>query len=169
MDNTNKNTVNKSPDTYITRLLEITNAKYTYLREMLEMTSEQAVSIDGDQIAKLEDILDGKQRIIEKIDKLDDEFEVYFHRLKSEAKIKNLEELNSSEVKGLKELKISVSNVMGIIKELSDMEQSNSSKAKKALEDIGNELKSINVAKKVNSAYGSIPLQTESFFIDKKK
>jgi hypothetical protein len=169
MDNTNKNTVNKSPDIYITRLLEITNAKYTYLQEMLEMTSEQAASIDVDQIAKLEDILDGKQRIIEKIDKLDDEFEVYFHRLKSEAKVKSLEELNASEVKGLKELKMSVSNVMAIIKELSNMEQSNRFKAKKVLESVGNELKSINVAKKVNSAYGSIQFQTESFFIDKKK
>ncbi len=169
MDNTNKSTYVKSPETYIERLLEITNSKYKCLQDMLELTKDQANVIDGDQIEKLEVILDDKQRIIEKVDKLDDEFEVYFHRLKSEAKIKSLEELNISEVKGLKELKKSVSNVMGILKELSDMDKSNGSRVKKVLENVGNELKNINVAKKVNSAYGSIPLQTESYFIDKKK
>ncbi|KNY28609.1 flagellar protein FlgN [Pseudobacteroides cellulosolvens] len=169
MDNTNKSTFDKSPEAYIERLLEITDSKYTCLQEMLELTNEQANVIDGDQIARLEEIIDSKQKIIEKVDKLDDEFEVYFHRLKSEAGIKSVDELKTSEVKGLKELKKSVSNVMGILKELSDMEKSNGNKAKKVLGDIGNELKNINVAKKVNSAYGSIPLQTESYFIDKKK
>lgn len=169
MDNNNRITVNKSPNTYVERLLEITDAKYVCLQEMLELTAEQASVIDGDQIERLENILDDKQRIIEKVDKLDDEFEVYFHRLKSESRIKSLEELSSNEVKGLKELKISVSNVMAVLKELSDLEKSNNSRAKKALEDIGNELKNINVAKKVNSAYGALPIQTESFFIDKKK
>jgi len=169
MNNTNKSALNKSPEAYIERLLEITDSKYACLQEMLKLTTEQANVLDGSQMEKLEEIIDSKQKIIEKVDKLDDEFQVYFHRLKTESGIKSLEELNVGEVKGLKELKASVSNVMGILKEMSELDKSNNSKAKKALEDIGNEIKNINVARKVNSAYGSTPVQTESYFIDKKK
>ncbi|GEM_PF-290539 len=174
MNNTNNSTFNrstfsKSPEAYIERLLEITNGKYAYLKEMLKLTTEQADVLDGDHMERLEEILDSKQKIIEKVDRLDDEFEVYFHRLKTESGIKSLEELNVSDIKGLKELKASVSNVMGILKEMSELDKSNNSRAKKALEDIRSEIKNISVAKKVNTAYGSTPVQTESYFIDKKK
>ena len=164
-----KSTFNKSPEAYIERLLEITNGKYAYLQEMLKLTTEQANVVDGEHMERLEEILDSKQKIIEKVDKLDDEFEVYFHRLKTENGIKSLEELNVSDVKGLKELKASVSNVMGILKEMSELDKSNNSKAKEVMENIRNELKNISAAKKVNNAYGSTPVQTESYFIDKKK
>ncbi|MDP4182897.1 MAG: flagellar protein FlgN [Bacillota bacterium] len=161
--------MNNTPDVYVARLLEITNSKYDYLKKILELTKEQANCINKDEVKKLEDIIEVKQQIIEKINKLDDEFEVYFRRLKFEAKIKTMEELRDQNISGIKELKDSVSLVMDILNQLSSLDNSNRSDAKKLMSKIGSEIKKVNIGKKAYTAYNPQSDQSPSYFIDKKK
>lgn len=158
-----------SPGKYVERMREVTDKKYKLLEEMLDLTKEQSRSLTEDGVEKLGEIVDVKQAKIEDINKLDDEFNVYYHRLKSELKIRSLDELKSPDIVGVKELRESISNVMGLLGEITELEKRNNEGAKKLLSDIGSEIRKINAGKKVNSAYNPIQPQTASYFIDKKK
>jgi hypothetical protein len=158
-----------SPEKYVDRMREVTEKKYGLLEEMLDLTKEQAQSLTEDGLEKLGKLVDIKQAKIDHINKLDDEFNVYFHRLKSELKIRSLDELKDPAIGGVKELKESISNVMRLLGEISQLEKRNNEGAKALLSDISSEIRKINAGKKVNSAYNPTQIQTSSYFIDKKK
>ncbi|MCX7920754.1 MAG: flagellar protein FlgN [Clostridia bacterium] len=160
----------KTPEMYMDRLTEISNKKYDLLKEMLLLTKEQALVITEDSLEKLQAFIVQKQEIIERINKLDEEFDVYFQRLKQELKVKNLDEMQAHNIKGTAELKSIVSDIMRLIGEISEIENQNNCKAKELLDSLGNEIKKINHAKVANSAYkGGTGFPTPSYFIDRKK
>jgi hypothetical protein len=109
--------MNNSPEKYVDRMLEVTNNKYRLLDEILIMTKEQALHMNEEGIGALEKIMADKQLKIDEINKLDDQFNVYFQRMKIELKVKSLDEIQSLPVGGALELKESVKNVMGLLKE----------------------------------------------------
>lgn len=158
------------PEEYIERLAGITNKKYSLLQDMLSLTNLQVEAICEDGLSELEKILTLKQEKIDEIDLLDEQFDVYFSRLKQELKVRSLDELKSANIAGAKELQESVSGVMSLIKEISSLESSNGQKAKELLGQFADEIKRINQAKKTNGAYYSpYKAQAPSYYFDRKK
>ncbi len=159
-----------TPEEYIQRLTEISNKKYKLLLEMLSITRDQAASLNEEDVGKLEGHIDAKQARIGEIDRLDEQFNVYFLRLKQELKIGSLEELKASQVNGAREFRDVIGSVMAVIEEISALEKSNNDRGKGLLNQFGQEVKKASQTRKVNQAYNPAPTgQPPSYFIDKKK
>lgn len=158
-----------TPDKYAERLTETSGKKLELLQQMLVLTRRQSEIINEDGIDTLEKIVEGKQKLIDEINKLDEAFDVYFSRLKSALKVKSLDEIRGTQLKGVKQLQDTIGQITDLIKEISGIEKINNIKAKSLLQSLGNEIKKVNQGKKMNSAYRPVPTQVPSYFIDKKK
>jgi hypothetical protein len=158
------------PSEYVQRLIEASLKKYALIQELLVLTNKQAEKITEDSVSEFESLVDKKQVKMNEVDKLDEEFNVYFQRLKQTLKISSLDELTGADIKGIKELKEAVSNIMLVLNEINTIELQNNIKAKKLLNQFGAEIKKINQGKKANSIYNPVPIgKPPSYFIDKKK
>lgn len=159
-----------TPEEYIQRLTEISAKKYKLMEDMLSITKAQSETMNEDGIEELERLVALKQVKINEIDKLDEQFSVYFLRLKQELKVKSLEEINNAGIPGIKELQRGTGNILLLIKEIKKVEAQNNINAKKLLDRFGGEVRKINQSKVVNRAYNEPPaVQAPSYFIDKKK
>lgn len=159
-----------TPERYIERLTEISNKKYKSLQDMFLLTMAQSEAINEDGLEGLQKLLDDKQSKIEEINKADEDFNVYYTRLKQTMGINSLAEINTPGIKGVKELQQLIGQIMDLLKEISEIEKQNSDKAKNLLNGLGSKIKEISQGKKVSSAYNSSPAAIPpSYFIDKKK
>ncbi len=154
---------------YISRLRENLTKKHRLLEEILELTRRQADSIIEDSIDNLGKLIDDKQIRIDAINKLDEDFNVYFQRLKRELKVNSLDELGKAGIKGAPELKAATAGILKLVGEISSMEKSNSDNARKLLKNLGDEVRKINQGKKVSSVYTPPPANIPSYYFDKKK
>lgn len=158
-----------TPEKYIERLIDLLKKKHVLLRSILSLTQAQVSQINEESIDKLQKLIDEKQHVIDDINSLDDEFNVYFTRLKSTLKINSLDELNAEELEGAKVLKEVTAGIISLIKEISELEKTNNEKSKELLGTLSGEIKKLNQGKKVNTGYVSKPFNSASYFIDKKK
>ncbi|MDP4093164.1 MAG: flagellar protein FlgN [Bacillota bacterium] len=158
-----------SPEKYILRLTENSVKKYGLLQNFLSLTKDQAKSITEDGVDTLKKAILYKQKIIEEIDKLDDEFELYFKRLKQELGINSMDELKDPNLQGAKELQQIIGSIIKIVNEINEIDKHNNEKAKNLLTSLGDEVKKISQGKKMYSAYRPNPVQIPSYYIDKKK
>lgn len=157
------------PEEYIKRMIDISVKKHTLLKEMLMFTKGQANAISNEDIDNLERLTGEKQVRIDTIDKLDDEFQVYFLRLKRVLKVEKLNEIKAGKIAGTSELQDVAGRVMDLIREISDIEKKNNADARKMMDATALEIKKINQGKKANNAYMSGPGKAPSYFIDSKK
>lgn len=161
--------MNISPEGYVERLYEATNEKFKLLLKMLELTKQQSLTINEDDLERLTQTVTLKQEKINEINQIDEDFDVYFQGLKRELKVKSLEEIKDLNIKGIKELQESIGNIIRVVKEISEIENINNDKAKDLLNGFKNEIKKLNHGKMINSAYNPRPMQSTANFIDKKK
>lgn len=158
-----------TPEEYIIRLVEASSKKLNLLENILRLTREQSEVINEDFIDRLEDLVRLKQADIDEIDKIDEGFNVYYEMFKRQLKIKNLDDYRGVEIAGIKELQKNIGNIMSTLKQISDMEGKNKEKITQLMDHIGGELKKLKMGKRVNNAYAPKPLETGSYYIDKKK
>ncbi|NLK86248.1 MAG: flagellar protein FlgN [Clostridiaceae bacterium] len=152
------------------RMIELLDRKKQLLSDMLELTKAQTDVIAEGTLDKLKLLIDEKQTKIDEIDKLDADFSVYFESLKLAFGINKLSELDVYADPRAKQLKQITSEVMDLIGEISSIENINSEKSKKLLEELGSQIKKVNQGKKINNAYSAQPADTpSSFFLDQKK
>lgn len=155
---------------YFERLTEISREKRKKLEDILSITKAQSEEIEKDGIESLQKLLDDKQKKIEEIDKNDEDFDVYYKRIKQKYKIGSLENLNVSNVKEAKELQEVTGEIKKILEEICELEKQNSEKVKEALSSLSGEIRKINQGKKVSNVYSSDSAKnTASYFIDQKK
>lgn len=159
-----------TPEGYIERLLEISKKKYKLVEDILALTKEQKNSINIDGVDQLSKIIFDKQEKIDDINKLDENFNVYFLSLKKSLKIKSLEEIKGKDVIGAIELQECIKDIMKLIGEIRELEQQNNLKAKNLLDELGREIRKVKQGKKVTNAYNpGYSLIPPSYYIDKKK
>lgn len=166
--------MNTTPEKYIERLNELLLKKKALLNEILELTQAQTGVITEEGLDSLNELINKKQLKIDSIDKLNEEFEIYYSRLKSTFGISNLEQLDTAGLgeaayAGARRLKALTAGIMDVITQISEIEKANSKKSNDLLERLGKEIKRINQGKKVNNAYNPVPYNTPSYFLDKKK
>jgi hypothetical protein len=158
-----------SADTYFERLNEILEKKKVLLQDMFSLTEAQTPAITSDSLDVLQRLIEEKQQKIDAIDKLDEEFGVYFERLKTTLKVKKLEDIDASVFPAAGRLKEVTAEILGLVGRISGIEKHNSENSKKLLDTIGSKIKQLNQGKKINNAYRATPQSTASYFLDKKK
>lgn len=150
-------------------MIELLDKKYQLLMEMLLLTEAQTSAINLPSLDILQKLVEEKQQKIDAIDKLDEEFRVYFERLKMTTKVKKLENMDTSAFPGAKQLKDKTGEILALVSRISEVEKQNSAKSNELLTQLGSQIKKINQGKKINNAYNPAPTNTASFFLDKKK
>jgi hypothetical protein len=154
---------------YIGGLYKVSLEKCNLLKDILKLTEEQAEFIEEEEIESLEKLVAIKQAKIDEINKLDEEIEAYFLRLRETLNVKKLDELKGLNLPGARELQEAVAQIICLVEKISRLEKQNNEKAKNLLRKLRDSIKNINQSKKVNSAYMPEPLKPPAYFIDKKK
>ena len=161
--------MNNSPDIYIDRMIEISKKKYKLLQDVYRLTERQAETITEDGMDNLQEIINQKQVNIDEIDKVDDEFNVYYQRLKIQLKVESLSELKDPSIKGIKELQECIAAIVSIVTDICSMEKNIKKNSKELMQSFAKEINVINRGKTVSHAYGQGANQSPSFYLDKKK
>jgi hypothetical protein len=161
--------MNISVAEYFEKMVKIIAKKKELLKEMLVLTDGQTAAIKSEALDALNKLIEEKQLRIDIIDKLDSEFTTYFEGLKSAAKVKSLDEINSAAYPEAKQLKEETYEVMSLVKRISEIEELNSKASKELLDKLGSEIKRVNQGKRINQAYNPNSPDVPSFFIDNKK
>lgn len=154
---------------YFEKMVDTIKKKKELLKEMLVLTDGQTAAIKSEALDALNKLIEEKQKRIDSIDKLDEEFSGYLEGLKSTAKVKSIDEIDSAAYPKAKQLRDETGEVMTLIKRISDIEKINSDVSKELLEKLGSEIKKVNQGKKINQAYNPNSPSAPSYFIDNKK
>ncbi len=158
-----------SAEKYFDRMVEILDKKQLLLKDMLALTQAQTPVIKAEALDELERLINEKQQKIESIDKLDEEFSVYYERLKATANVKKLDDIDARAFPGAKALKERIGEILELVSNISQIEKSNNDKSKELHEQLGSQIKKINQGKRINNAYNPAPPNSTAFFVDKKK
>lgn len=151
----------------IDELVNISEKKLEYLYNMLELTKFQREYIDEGNMIKTDEILEKKDELIKKIDKLDIEFLIKFSELKKKHNVDDINELDINVYPNLKILKDIIKNISSTLMSISILDDENNKYLKNSLEKIKLDLKKLKKGKKAYKGYNkSIE---ESIFIDEKK
>lgn len=161
-----------SAQKYLTKLIEITRQKLSVLDEVLELCRAQQKMILEDRIDDLEASVEQKQSFIDRIKLLDEQYEVYFKRMKFELKIKAMEELAQKNLCRdlIADLKAYTGKVLDAVSSITEFERKNQSSIEQFMQEIKKDLNVISNNKKIGNAY--MPSNTagqSSYFIDSKK
>ncbi|MCR2044773.1 flagellar export chaperone FlgN [Anaerosalibacter massiliensis] len=151
----------------IDEIVNISEKKLEYLYNMLELTKFQREYIDEGNMIKTDEILEKKDELIKKIDKLDIEFLIKFSELKKKHNVDDINELDINVYPNLKILKDIIKNISSTLMSISILDDENNKYLKNSLEKIKSDLKKLKKGKKAYKGYNkSIE---ESIFIDEKK
>jgi len=159
-----------SPEFCIEKAIEASNKKYKCLQDLILLTMAQTEAINEDGIDGLSKLTGEKQIKINEINKIDEDFGIYFDLLKQKLGVNNLDEINTSELKGANELKQITGKIMELLTEINKLEKQNYEKAKNLLDELGAKIRQISEGKRLNNAYNaSAGLTPPAYFVDKKK
>jgi predicted RND superfamily exporter protein len=137
------------------------------MNEMYETTKTQKEQIKKEDMNSLDSILDKKDHIIKKIDKLDISFMTIFSQIKKEEAIENINELDKDRYPNLRELKEIVKEISSSLMAISLLDEENNKNIKEKLEATKMELRRIKDGKKAYKGYNKTI--AGSMLIDEKK
>lgn len=162
-----------APNEYLSRLLELSEEKYILITELLRLTKAQGENFTEETLDNLEKFIENKQLLIDRIINLDENFEVYFSRLKSTLGIKSLDEISVDKFDKavIMKLKTVVSDITSMTNLIIELEKENSDKAHQLKDFFAAEVRKINMSKQASTAYtpGGGYIKPPSYFVDKKK
>ena len=155
---------------YLVRLIEVSNKKYNLLEDILQTYLLQTESLSENNYTSLDELIQRRQAIIEEVDKLDDQFHVYTERLKTTLGIQSLDELTRFSIPGRAELKEVVGRISRMLEELSDRHGKTETRMQEILLTTRNQIRQVTVSKQMNRAYQPTnTMPPPSVFFDKKK
>ncbi len=151
----------------VDRLISISNEKKSYLDQMFQLSKKQEAIIKNDDLSELDSILNDRDSLMKKIDRLDLEFlEIYKDILASE-KVENIYDIDVDKFTNIKDLKKVVGTIRDILKEIDILDKNNMSNINKAFEEVQSNLKQIKTGQKLYKGY-SMEVDN-SILIDSKK
>ncbi|NMB26527.1 MAG: flagellar protein FlgN [Tissierellia bacterium] len=151
----------------IDELISISEEKNRLLFEMQEITKRQREEIKEEDMEKLNEILDKKNNIIKKIDRLDTSFLSIFSQIKRDEKVQDIDELDIKRYSNLRELKKIVKEVSSTLIAISLIDEENNNFMKEKLEETKMEIRKIKDGKKAYKGYNTTIIG--SILIDEKK
>ena len=150
-------------------LNRIIEEKLRLFNEIYHITLEQQKDIEDHEADNIEGLVQQKQLVIDKIDKLDEDFLAGYNKLKEELHIESIDLINTDKLPEMKNIKNHIKNIMGITHKIMELENSNKEKLDKIFQDVKNELRKIKTGKRSVKAYESTPRFNDGIYIDKKK
>ncbi len=153
---------------YIVRLIEISEKKLTLIKGLYDITLKQGDIIEKTDTTSLEQMIERKQALMDKADKLDEQFDVYFQRVKAVLGISSFEAVVASKLVGALRLRELIQEILRIIADMMKLEEQNKASANIALNGLSMEIKNVNTNKKFTRAYSPTLPSQPSLFIDKK-
>lgn len=151
----------------VDRLISISNEKKSYLDQMFQLSKKQEAIIKNDDLSELDSILNDRDSLMKKIDRLDLEFlEIYKDILASE-KVENIYDIDVDKFTNIKDLKKVVGTIRDTLKEIDILDKNNMSNINKAFEEVQSNLKQIKTGQKLYKGYN---MEVDnSILIDSKK
>ena len=154
---------------YIQRLTDISSKKVTLLDEILLFTKSQNEVIKGQRFDEMDQLLKERQKRMDAVDKLDEQFVVYSERLKEILSLSSLEELPKHDLPGTAELKRVVDSISQILRKTKEIDDENTALVKDEMKVTQGQIKNANNHKRVTGAYYPNQNSGQSYFFDKKK
>jgi hypothetical protein len=153
----------------ISYLIRISEAKAKLMKDILDITQKQSFNIDEEHINVLTNLIQQKQKCIDKVNILNSEFTEKYNYIKKNLSIDSLDEISTLEYPQIINLQAIIKNMDKIVEEIKYIDEKNNKAMMNALEVIKNELRKIKNSRKINVAYHiDMPLYN-GIFIDKKK
>ncbi|MDF2841317.1 MAG: flgN [Clostridia bacterium] len=154
---------------HICNLNQIIEKKLTFFKDMYDITVEQKKDIEENEADNIEALVQQKQQIIDKIDKLDEVFLAEYKLLKDELGIDSLELIDTDKHPEMKNVKEHIKSIMGMAHKIMELENSNKEKLDSIFQNVKNELRQIKTGRRSVKAYGSTPTYNDGVYIDRKK
>lgn len=151
----------------IDKLISLSKEKKQLINEMHNFTEAQKKEIEKEDMDNLNNILDEKDKLIQKINKIDIEFLTIFSQIKKDENIENIDELDAKLYPNLKELKEVVTDISSTLIALSLLDEENNKDMIKRIEETKMELKKVKEGQRAYKEYHK-PVEG-SILIDEKK
>lgn len=159
-----------TPEQYIQKLIELSEKKLDGLNEILNLTKRLSKIINEDYADKINRLIKLKQQQISLIDKLNNEYEVYYSKLKSLLGVQSIDEVAITQFKGITELKKNITAINDTIKQIQSLDTENKNKAEEIVDNLAGRIRRLKQHKMVNNGYNiAAKLPRPSYFFDKKK
>lgn len=151
-------------------LFKLSEGKLFLINQLWTLTQQQSETIDSGEMDSLNDIIEQKQNIMDRVDVLDKEFAEKYDVMKAEFPIGDVGALDSESREKMRILKEKVREIHNLTEKIQQMDDSNTERFQKNMESIRNELKKVKFGQKVSKGY-NVNKQKEGFsiFIDKMK
>lgn len=151
-------------------LFKLSEGKLFLINQLWTLTQQQSETIDSGEMDSLNDIIEQKQSIMDRVDVLDKEFAEKYDVIKAEFPINDVGALDSESREKMRMLKEKVKEIHNLTEKIQQMDDSNTERFQKNMESIRNELKKVKFGQKISKGY-SVNKQNEGFsiFIDKMK
>ncbi|ANX02388.1 flagellar biosynthesis protein FlgN [Thermoclostridium stercorarium subsp. leptospartum DSM 9219] len=155
--------------TILEQMIKLSAKKLELLKQLKALSEKQDGAFREQRLDEVERVLNKKDEIIDYIGKLDDAFLKASDALKKLLGIESLTQLEDTGIEGCSELKSLIEQITALVEEIIKIEKQGYENAVALQNQFGQEIKNINNAKKIASAYTPKPLNVPSYFIDKKK
>lgn len=149
-------------------IVDLIERKNEMLSDLYKLTLAQKKLIESMDMDRLNRIIRNKEKIIEKIDKIDDKFLKEYQGIKEKYNIDELTELNV-EKNYLIRLKEATKKCSDKVMEISEMDKKNSNIMSDRFDNVKTKLKEIKRGKTTTNKYYNKSPQTGGYFIDSKK
>lgn len=153
---------------YVQRLKDISLKKLALFDEILLFNQSQNEVIKEQRFEEMDQLLNERQKRMDAVDKLDEQFMVYSSRLKDVLAISSLEELPQYNLPGTAELKEIIGTIQQKLNLLKKLDDENTTIVKSELKDTREMISNTNAHKRVTGAYYPTGNATSHYF-DKKK
>jgi len=153
----------------IQNLSQIMEQKLELFSEIYDITLLQQKDIENNQAEQIEALVQQKQQIIDRVDRLDVSFLEGYKRLKEELSLDSLDKIDLSKHPELRNIKASVTEITQMAHKIMELENSNRQKLDAIFQGVKNELRQINTGRRSIKAYEAQPVYNDGIYIDKKK
>lgn len=152
----------------ITDLEHIIEKKLELFQELNRITMKQREDIQSHQGDNIDILVQEKQVVIDRIDRLDESFLRGYKILRDELQLDTLNKVDGSRHPELRKIKDTVEKIMELAKNIMELEKGNNAQLEEIFQNIKKELKQINTGKRSLKAYEATPVYNDGVYIDKK-
>ncbi|SHI39080.1 flagellar export chaperone FlgN [Lutispora thermophila] len=158
----------KSKDMII-KIQSLLEEKKAALEEIYELTLGQKNDIENNEGENLHGFIDKKQVEIDKIKKIDEDFEEAAKLLKEELQIESFESISVADYPEFKNIKDLITDIMDLARSIMELEEQNKIKVQNLIDDIKKDIKMVNSGQKFLKAYDKPNINISGIYIDSKK
>lgn len=151
-------------------LFKLSEGKLFLMKQLLTLTQQQSEGLESKATDILNQIIEQKQSIMDRIDILDKEFVEKYDLLKSELLIDQIGSLQHDDRDKMRLLQDKIKEIQSLTEKIQQIDRANVERVKQNINSIKSELKKVKFGKKISQSYGNNKVTDGiSIFVDKKQ